>query len=156
MTDDASDTHLFQHRTSHRFGAGPELVTLEGVRPGIAVPLLKERIELGRHPSNDIPIPSGSVSKRHAALIRLDGAYFIEDLGSTNGVLVNGVRLPVSERRRLYHGDNIRLSDQLFMYRQSHDVGSAAGSLVIELDMEKVNAEVAEALKQWRNESGEP
>lgn len=48
----------------------------------------KEHI-LGRYPSNDIVIPDPYVSRRHARLFFKDGKWFIEDLDSTNGTIVN-------------------------------------------------------------------
>jgi len=44
---------------------------------------------LGRYPSNDIVIPDPYVSRRHAKLFFKDGNWFIEDLDSTNGTIVN-------------------------------------------------------------------
>ena len=47
-----------------------------------------------------------NVSRRHAEIRREDGAYWIVDLGSTNGVEVNGKRV---ERARLEHDDLVVL-----------------------------------------------
>lgn len=44
---------------------------------------------LGRYPSNDIVIPDPYVSRRHARIFFKDGEWFIEDLDSTNGTIVN-------------------------------------------------------------------
>lgn len=49
-------------------------------------------VNVGREPTNDIPIQHGEMSRHHFRLIFQGNAYAIEDLGSTNGTLVNGVR----------------------------------------------------------------
>lgn len=60
---------------------------------------------LGRDAGNDIPLPDEAASARHAKLEAEDGAWWVEDLGSTNGTLVNGAR--IERRERLRPGDEI-------------------------------------------------
>jgi pSer/pThr/pTyr-binding forkhead associated (FHA) protein len=54
------------------------------------VPLNKERITIGRKPQNDIQIENLAVSGEHARVMTILNDSFLEDLGSTNGTLVNG------------------------------------------------------------------
>jgi predicted component of type VI protein secretion system len=54
------------------------------------VPLDKERISIGRRPQNDIQIENLAVSGEHACIVTILNDSFLEDLGSTNGTLVNG------------------------------------------------------------------
>ncbi len=54
-------------------------------------PLTKERMTIGRKPHNDIIIDNLAVSSEHAAVITILNDSFFEDLGSTNGSVVNGV-----------------------------------------------------------------
>jgi hypothetical protein len=54
------------------------------------VPLDKERIMIGRKPSNEIQIENLAVSGEHACIVTILNDSFLEDLGSTNGTLVNG------------------------------------------------------------------
>ena len=49
----------------------------------------KEMITIGRNNNSDIQIDNLGVSKKHAAITRQNGSYFIEDLNSTNGTLLN-------------------------------------------------------------------
>jgi pSer/pThr/pTyr-binding forkhead associated (FHA) protein len=49
----------------------------------------KETITIGRGSDSDIQINNLGVSKKHATIIRQNGGYFIEDLKSTNGTLLN-------------------------------------------------------------------
>jgi pSer/pThr/pTyr-binding forkhead associated (FHA) protein len=48
---------------------------------------------LGRDPACQAVISAPSVSRRHARIIWENGSYFLEDLGSSNGSAVNGVRV---------------------------------------------------------------
>lgn len=54
------------------------------------IALDKERITIGRKPQNDIQIENLAVSGEHARIVTLLNDSFLEDLGSTNGTLVNG------------------------------------------------------------------
>ena len=64
---------------------------------------------IGRHRSCDVVLAQDDVSRRHARLVFRDGAWILHDLDSTNGTLVNGVRVG---RYRLRPGDRIRLGLQ--------------------------------------------
>ena len=65
------------------------------------------RLTLGRHPDNDIVLAHPTVSSRHAA-ITPDGALLVlDDLGSSNGTLVNGQRI---RRANLAAGDRIGIA----------------------------------------------
>ena len=54
------------------------------------IPLTKERTTIGRKPHNDIQIDNLAVSGEHAVIVTILNDCFLEDLGSTNGTLVNG------------------------------------------------------------------
>ena len=56
------------------------------------VQLTKERTTLGRRPYNDIVIDNLAVSGEHAAIHMVPDGVEIEDLGSTNGLRINGQR----------------------------------------------------------------
>jgi hypothetical protein len=53
------------------------------------VPLTKERTTIGRRPHNDIVIDNLAVSGEHAVIVTILNDSFLEDLGSTNGTMVN-------------------------------------------------------------------
>jgi hypothetical protein len=53
-------------------------------------PLDKERITIGRKAQNDVQIENLAVSSEHACIVTILNDSFLEDLGSTNGTLVNG------------------------------------------------------------------
>jgi hypothetical protein len=77
----------------------------------------KDQFIIGRGAkTSDLPIRDGNISRKHAAVIRKNGGYFIKDLGSTNGIDFNGSRV---DNRRIEEGDIYSLCDyQLrFTYR---------------------------------------
>jgi hypothetical protein len=63
---------------------------------------------IGRLPDNTIVIDSPSVSGHHACVFSSDGQYVVEDLQSTNGTFVNGVRV---SQQVLAHGDVVKVGD---------------------------------------------
>jgi pSer/pThr/pTyr-binding forkhead associated (FHA) protein len=66
-------------------------------------------VTIGRDAANTVPLPERNVSRRHARLVRDDGFFVIEDLGSSNGVRINGDRIDAP--RRLREGDLIQIGD---------------------------------------------
>lgn len=80
---------------------------------------LKTRtVTMGRGSDNDIVIECGSVSGRHAEMVRVDGGYELRDLASTNGIKKNGKRLDVIP---LFDGDQVKLGDIGFDFQLSED-----------------------------------
>jgi pSer/pThr/pTyr-binding forkhead associated (FHA) protein len=55
----------------------------------------------------DIALADPRVSRRHAALASENGAFFLSDLGSTNGTSVNGSKLAPNERKEVKEGDKL-------------------------------------------------
>ncbi len=74
--------------------------------------LEKERTAIGRKPHNDIQLDDPTVSGQHAVILNLQNVY-VEDLGSTNGTLLNGHRI---NKRMLNHGDIIRIGRHEFKF----------------------------------------
>lgn len=73
----------------------------------------KERTTVGRRPSNDIHIDNLAVSGEHAAIIQMGKDYFIEDLDSTNGTLVNAKAI---KKHLLQHADVIEFGKYQLKY----------------------------------------
>src|SRR5688572_16634446 len=71
----------------------------------------KPEITIGRVQGNDVILPKGNVSKRHARIVLKDGKFIIVDLKSTNGTYVNGRKitspLVVKDTDKIYIGDFI-------------------------------------------------
>lgn len=81
-----------------------DVVTLsfDGSRKEIAQP----RIVIGRSRDCDIQLADANVSRRHAEVRQEGASYWVVDLGSTNGMEVNGKRV---KRAKLQPGDTITL-----------------------------------------------
>ncbi len=89
-----------------------------GVQPQVPVYLVfdnqkyridKDQFIIGRGTkSSDLPIKDGNISRKHAAVIRRNGTFFIKDLGSTNGIDFKGMRI---DNKRIEEGDVFHLCD---------------------------------------------
>jgi pSer/pThr/pTyr-binding forkhead associated (FHA) protein len=75
------------------------------------VPLIRDEITIGRKEGNTIRLTERNVSRRHARIVRMNGAVAIEDLGSYNGVRVNGTR--IAQRTALTISDRVQIGDYL-------------------------------------------
>ena len=73
------------------------------IRP---IPLGAPQISLGRHPNNTVVLNHPQVSAYHARLQQVQGGYRIVDVGSTNGVYVNALRVT---NQLLKPGDEVRI-----------------------------------------------
>ena len=98
-------------------GAGPaadwsaELIRIDGDRPVTHV--LSRRTRIGRAAGCELQIDSGSVSRHHALVLVGPREAVIEDLNSTNGVLVNGRKV---SRQTLSDGDTVTIGEIQFRY----------------------------------------
>lgn len=113
----------------------------------VTMPLDRDRISLGRSSSNELCYPDDAgLSRQHLALTHVDGQWFIEDLGSKNGTLMNGKRL---ERKLPFHlGDRIAaghlniefasagvpLDNTVMFVDHGESVSSASTTVVASLD----------------------
>lgn len=88
---------------------GFRLVMTKGPEPGQTFILDQDIISIGRDPGNDIVINHPQVSRQHARMKLQDATMVLEDLSSTNGTFVNGMRLSASQA--LTNGDVIGLGD---------------------------------------------
>lgn len=84
----------------------------------------KERMTIGRRPTNDIHIDNLAVSGEHAAISTIGNDSFLEDLGSTNGTLINGKTVT---KHLLQHGDVIELGKYQLKYINESATAQAGG-----------------------------
>ena len=86
------------------------------------VPIVRDEYSIGRGEKNNIRLTERNISRRHARILRDKGAIYIEDLGSYNGVRVNGER--ISSKSRLQDGDIVAIGDYSI---ELHGTGEEAG-----------------------------
>jgi hypothetical protein len=91
-------------------GSNPAMKRLVLVHQGRSVEVDKDRFLLGRSKTQaDLRLEDPNVSRQHAAIERVGAAWYVVDLGSTNGIYVNGQRVT---RRALADGDVIVITSQ--------------------------------------------
>lgn len=86
------------------------------------VALSPGRTTIGRRPYNDVVLEHPTASGEHAVVQVVDGGVFIEDLGSTNGTYVNGVRI---QRQAVSSHDIIEIGKYEAQYFDEDAAGSA-------------------------------
>ena len=94
--------------------AGPTLFLIYN---GQRYPVTKDQFIIGRgSKTSDLAIKDGNISRKHAAVIRRNGTFYIKDLGSTNGIDYKGMRI---DNKRIDEGDVFHLCDYelRFTYR---------------------------------------
>src|SRR6266480_2620917 len=101
--------------SAEELGVEPELVTL--TFDGSRYEVKQRRVVIGRSRECDIQLADANVSRRHAELRQEGASYWIVDLGSTNGLEVNGKRV---KRAKLRSGDTVTLgSTEVTFSRES-------------------------------------
>ena len=96
--------------------APPPLGSLEliyGPLEGQSFPLHGEITTIGSQMGNTIVIPDTGVSRKHVGIRRDATGYEIADLGSTNGIYINGQRMA---KRLLSEGDIIRIGSSEMVF----------------------------------------
>jgi hypothetical protein len=104
--DDPNQTIFYDSNVGKRLSRMRSEGTTFIVFQGRRVPLVG-RIRLGRDQGSDIVLEDKLVSRRHAVIQKIEEEYFLLDLGSTNGTLVNGQRIPPNRYVRLSLSDAI-------------------------------------------------
>ena len=85
---------------------GTSVCVLRGFYEGLEVPVDRDWLVIGRGRGADVVLAEPTISRAHAAIGFEQGAFFVQDLGSTNGTLVNGAR---EEKAPLKDGDEIQM-----------------------------------------------
>ena len=73
------------------------------------VPFVRDEITIGRQEGNTIRLTERNVSRRHARLLRQNGHILVEDLGSYNGIRINGDK--IQGQVQVNEGDLIQIGD---------------------------------------------
>lgn len=79
-----------------------------------AAVLEKAVTTIGSAQTNDIVISDPSISRKHVGFRKVEGGYEVADFGSTNGVHVNGERIP---KKKLSLGDVVRVGNTEIVFR---------------------------------------
>jgi serine phosphatase RsbU (regulator of sigma subunit) len=114
------------------------LVILEGQSVGKRFPLGEQCAVIGRSPDATIHLPSQAVSRRHARVWFEDGAFFIEDLGSVNGTLVNKQR--IVRPTPLTDGDQVKVIEYVLGFQAEADSEDGAATIFEQVDAKVSNA----------------
>lgn len=109
-----SNTRQHDEQSAYHWVLSAETGPLCGMSFGVSKPIV-----LGRSLDCDIALVSPEVARQHARL-ELDKAQqlYVEDLGSSNGTVVNGKR--IHQPQALHHEDELRLHDIVFRVTQSY------------------------------------
>jgi diguanylate cyclase (GGDEF)-like protein len=128
-------------RVTERVNALPEdqlasqgpacIVAIAGSMLGVRVDLSHATLHIGRSSESGLSIPHPSVSRNHCRVLREEGRFWIEDLGSTNKTFVNGA---VVQKAKLNDGDRVKIGEHVFKF---FDAGS------VEADYQKQLVELA-------------
>jgi pSer/pThr/pTyr-binding forkhead associated (FHA) protein len=108
------------------FTGNGQLVPVGG---GDAIPLIRETLSLGRRESCDICLRFPNVSGLHGELQFKNGHWLIRDMGSTNGLKVNGVRV---QKKVLHPGDTITIAKRSFTIEYTLTIGKQALAEIME------------------------
>lgn len=75
----------------------------------------KDNMVIGRSRTCDVVVPSAKVSRQHAGIAMVKGKFFIEDLGSANGVWKDGER--INGRMEIQDGDVFSISEESLTFQ---------------------------------------
>lgn len=117
------DTHIYQ------------LTITRGPEPGTVIPLTSGTMTIGRDPMSEITINDPEVSRRHASLTATLSGYQIQDLGSTNGTFIDGVRLG-GDPLGLESGQIITIGGGVALLYQSVTEVDAQAETILEKDLD--------------------
>jgi len=97
--------------------------------------LSKDQFTIGRKSDNDLVIEDQSVSGHHAKIVKVQAVYFIEDLRSTNGTMVNGKPI---ERQQLRDADGISIGQHRLIFQDASVTAMAPAAPAADLDQTMV------------------
>jgi adenylate cyclase len=112
---------------------------------------MRDKLVVGRAPGCDVVIPNPAISSRHCSLEFKDGAWFVQDLGSRNGIRVNGVRC---DARQLKPDDTLAIAQQRYTIVYSQSSSGAQRNPVDDWIERSLVQDIA--WKQRQEQSGAP
>ncbi len=134
----------------------PYLRVLKGAKHGEQYPLTKDVTVIGRNPDCDIWVNLGAVSREHAEILRIDGRFYVKDLGSRNKTFVNDREVDPKSPVVLHPQDRLRICDFLCSYEdpsvmpeKASDVDDS-GTIMSSLMVRNSNALEAQSAERLR------
>ncbi len=106
----------------------PSVQIIEGPDKGRSFEVTEGEGLIGRR-NGAIPLTDSTVSRRHARLVRENGRWLLEDLGSANGTFLNGSRL--GRQMTVHGGDQIRCGTSLLIFG-----GELSDNIQAQVDLE--------------------
>ncbi len=98
ISDNGRNPSVLMHKS--------KLLVVSGPLEGKEFIITKDVFTIGSAPTNDLVLEDGTVSRRHCEIQVMPEGYVIRDLGSTNGTIVQGLRITEAF---LNHGTEVRL-----------------------------------------------
>jgi pSer/pThr/pTyr-binding forkhead associated (FHA) protein len=90
----------------------PRVFGISGPFQGATLSVASAELSIGRDPSNHLWIPDPVLSRQHCLLTCKGDQFFIRDLGSRNGTIVNGMTV---DELQLRHGDQISIGTSVLL-----------------------------------------
>ncbi|WP_233166376.1 FHA domain-containing protein [Archangium sp. Cb G35] len=95
---------------------GFQLTIAKGLQAGKELLFEQAEVHIGRTTENDVVLQDAGVSRKHVRISDRLGRFYVQDLGSANGTLVNDA--PLSGERELRNGDRISLGPVEFVFKE--------------------------------------
>lgn len=122
--------------------ASPALIVVGRDKPQVFLLRQGKRFTLGRDKASDIVLAEVSASRKHAEVIPGSDGFYIRDLGSSNGVMVNQTR--IDNPYRLTHGDRVMIGRITIYFIQVGDAPSIAPVREMRVQGDQVDTPVRE------------
>jgi pSer/pThr/pTyr-binding forkhead associated (FHA) protein len=150
-------TQHTQHLFRRGDGGGPpaQIVVIQGPGSGTIIGIHGDEVSFGRHSDNDLVLDSQMISRHHGRLLRDGEQFLVEDLGSRNGILVNGRKMPSRARQPVRHKDVLQLSDCQLLFLQASSAAEVDRLATIHLDQSVIGREAEALLKKFLEKSSE-
>jgi DNA segregation ATPase FtsK/SpoIIIE, S-DNA-T family len=103
--------------------ARPRLIVMNGPEDGKIFPLAQSLSIIGRQPSSEVPLTMDlAVSRRHAEISQEGHDFYVTDIGSSHGTMVNGEDA-AAVRIKLLDASTIHVGDTMLMFRMPGSQG---------------------------------
>jgi pSer/pThr/pTyr-binding forkhead associated (FHA) protein len=90
----------------------------EGGEPQV-IELTEKFTTVGRTPGNTIKIEDGAASRKHCMIKSVNDSFRLVDMGSANGTVVNGERVPAKKEIDLVQDDRIQIGKTVLVFKES-------------------------------------